>query len=174
MPSLSAAKFTTRRCRSTGLAKRLNVFGRNVRAAVQQRPGFAAENQELHGPRSGAPGNLIVDEVGHARFAHAGLPHQRQRVANHVVGDGTSRTRRCKSRISSAVSTGTTWSVMSRRGAAGDFEFLAEVRILDEHLEHEPILLRFGQRIRPFLLDRVLRGQHEERIGQADAARGRR
>ena len=29
--------------------------------------------------------------------------------------------------------------------------------------EHEPVELRLGQRIGPFLLDRVLRGQHEER-----------
>ena len=47
-------------------------------------------------------------------------------------------------------------------------------RILDEHLEHEAVLLGFGQRIGAFLLDRVLRGQHEERVGQlvADAADG--
>ena len=35
----------------------------------------------------------------------------------------------------------------------------------DEHFEHEPVELRFGQRVRAFLLDRVLRGEHEERVG---------
>ena len=43
------------------------------------------------------------------------------------------------------------------------------VGYLHEHLEHEAVLLGFGQRIGAFLLDRVLRGQHEERIAQAVA-----
>ena len=45
---------------------------------------------------------------------------------------------------------------------------------MHEHLEHEAVLLGFGQRIGAFLLDRVLRGQHEERIVElvADAADG--
>ncbi len=53
-----------------------------------------------------------------------------------------------------------------RRGPAGDLELFLEGRILDEDLEHEAILLGLGQRIRAFLLDRVLRRQHEERIGE--------
>ena len=36
-------------------------------------------------------------------------------------------------------------------------------RIADHQLEEESIQLRLGQRIGAFLLDRVLRGQHEER-----------
>ena len=38
------------------------------------------------------------------------------------------------------------------------------------HHEHEPVELRLGQRIGAFLLDGVLRGQDEERIGQLDGA----
>ena len=34
------------------------------------------------------------------------------------------------------------------------------------HLEHESIDLRFGQRVRAFELDRILRGEHEERQRQ--------
>ena len=52
---------------------------------------------------------------------------------------------------------------------AGDFELLVERGVLHVHLEHEAVLLRFGQRIGSLLLDRVLRGQHEERIGQRGA-----
>ena len=64
------------------------------------------------------------------------------------------------------MSTGSTWSLCTRGRAAGDLELLVEARIGHEHLEHEAVLLRLGQRIGAFLLDRVLRGQHEERIGQ--------
>ena len=34
------------------------------------------------------------------------------------------------------------------------------------HLEHEAVDLRLGQRIRALLLDRVLRGEDDERLGQ--------
>ena len=40
-------------------------------------------------------------------------------------------------------------------------------------LHHEPIELRFGQRIRAFLLDRILRREHEERLGQLVRLSGR-
>ena len=46
-------------------------------------------------------------------------------------------------------------------------------RIADHDLEHEPVDLRLGQRIGALLLDRVLRGQHEERLRQRDACRRR-
>ena len=36
-------------------------------------------------------------------------------------------------------------------------------RILDDDVEHEPIELRFGQRVGAFLLDRVLGREHEQR-----------
>ena len=44
--------------------------------------------------------------------------------------------------------------------------FLGAVRVTDDDLEHEAVDLRFGQRIGAFLLERVLRGHDEERIGQ--------
>ena len=39
-------------------------------------------------------------------------------------------------------------------------------RVADHQLEHEAVDLRLGQRVGAFLLDGVLRGQHEERFGQ--------
>ena len=80
---------------------------------------------------------------------------------------GTSRTIRCRSRISSAGKHRLDVSAMRGRGAPGDLELLVEARVLHEDLEHEAVLLGLGQRIGPFLLDRVLRGQHEERIRQS-------
>jgi hypothetical protein len=46
------------------------------------------------------------------------------------------------------------------------FHFFLEIRIADVDLEHEAVLLGLGQRIRAFLFDGILRGQHEEGIGQ--------
>ena len=87
---------------------------------------------------------------------------------------GTSRTSRARSRISAGRQHRLDAVDQRAGGAAGDFDLFLERRIADEDLEHEAILLRFGKRIGPFLLDRILRGQHEERIGKfvPDAAHG--
>ena len=52
---------------------------------------------------------------------------------------------------------------------------MSSVAIEERHfdLEQEPVELRFGERIRPFLLDRVLRGHHEERLLQLVDRAGR-
>ena len=47
-------------------------------------------------------------------------------------------------------------------------------QIVDHHVEHETVELRLGQRIGAFHLDRVLRGQHEERLRQRIAHARRR
>ena len=106
-------------------------------------------------------------------LADARLPDQRQRVANHVIGHrhlahqplqledfvGASGPARCDRT-----------SVLVVRRAISNSS--SKFGYLHEDLEHEAVLLRFGQRIGAFLLDRVLRGQHEERIARACAARG--
>ena len=46
--------------------------------------------------------------------------------------------------------------------------------IIDEDVEHEAVQLGLGQRIGALLLDGVLRGQHEERLGQPVPLRRRR
>ncbi len=60
------------------------------------------------------------------------------------------------------------------RGLFDDGQFLVGVGIVDVHHEHEPVELRLGQRVGAFLLDGVLRGQHEERLGQGVPLAARR
>ena len=50
--------------------------------------------------------------------------------------------------------------------ALHDLQLLLLRRVVDEDHEHEAVELRFGQRIGALLLDRILRREHEERIGQ--------
>ncbi len=47
-----------------------------------------------------------------------------------------------------------------------DRQLLGLGRVVDADHEHEAVELRLGQRIRPLLLDRVLRGEHEEGLRQ--------
>ena len=58
-------------------------------------------------------------------------------------------------------------------GAVDDFGQFVRVRIADDDFEEEAVELRFGQRIGAFLVNRVLRGQDEERFDEfADFAAG--
>ena len=47
-----------------------------------------------------------------------------------------------------------------------DLELFFLFGVVNENIEHEPVELGFRQRIGSFLLDRILRRQHEERVGQ--------
>src|SRR6185437_6947925 len=51
---------------------------------------------------------------------------------------------------------------LAARHAAHDLLLFIARRIADAQLEHEPVDLRFRKRVRAFLLDRVLRRQHEK------------
>ena len=57
-------------------------------------------------------------------------------------------------------------------GARDDLPLLLAIRVIDFHEKDEAIALRLGQRIGAFLLDRILRREHEERLAR-DAACGR-
>ena len=61
-----------------------------------------------------------------------------------------------------------------RRRSANQVELFLLGGVIDEDIEHEPVELRFGQRVGSFLLDRVLRRQHEERVGKPVAFAARR
>ncbi len=52
------------------------------------------------------------------------------------------------------------------RHAVEDLPLLVLRRVGDLQLEHEAVHLRLGQGVGAFLLDRVLRREHEERVGQ--------
>ena len=51
-------------------------------------------------------------------------------------------------------------------GAPGDLLQFLRARVVDHQLEEEAVELRFGQRVGALQVDRVLRRQHEERLGQ--------
>ena len=72
----------------------------------------------------------------------------------------------CKFRIALPESTLRTSGFSPRVVAGQDPLLLVGRRIVDLDVEHEAVQLGLGQRIGPFLLDRVLRGDGEERLGQ--------
>ena len=57
--------------------------------------------------------------------------------------------------------------ILDRRRGPHDLDLLVLRQVVDHDLEHEAVELRFGQRVRAFLLDRVLRREDEERLRRA-------
>ena len=74
------------RCRSTGRGHGPDVLALGVEAAVQHGPGLGPQHQVLAGPRTGAPTDVVLDEIGHVPLLAARQPREPQRVAGHVVG----------------------------------------------------------------------------------------
>src|SRR5579884_1226725 len=162
-----------------------HVFAGDVIAAMQHGAGLGCKDEELCGTRAGSPRNVIADEIGHidlSRFGTAGrwctrlvgsdaAAFARQARELHGVADHVRRDRHLADdvlhfqnvrRRQDALDL---WDVRRCR-LLNDAELFLFVGIIDEDIEHEAVLLRFGQRIGAFLLDRVLRRQDEERIGQ--------
>ena len=67
-----------------------------------------------------------------------------------------------------------TRGTFGRGGAGGllqDGAFLGFGRVVDADVQQEAVELRFRQRVGAGLLERILRGQHEERFAAAGGSR---
>ena len=99
------------------------------------------------------PAYVIADEIGGLAFVRAGEPGQLQGIADHVVGGRHAADDLLQFQDSLASERGRDRGGYVRGGPLDDVEFLIGVGIIDERVEHEPIELGLGQRIRSFLLD---------------------
>src|SRR5262245_28486340 len=146
------------------VGERLDVVDLHVSPAFEQCAGLAAEDQVLHRTRTGAPAQPFLDVLRNPRLAHARLADQGQRIVDDVIGHRHLANQRLQLENLVAREDRRRFVDLQRRRAAGDLELLVEARVLHEHLEHEAVLLRLGERVGPFLFDRVLRRQDEEWI----------
>ena len=137
---------------------------------LQERAGFRAEDQELRGARAGAPAHPIVDESRRPGLARAGGGGQPHGVAHQVLGD-----RHLADELVEREHVLAGEERLDRFAGRGgrlldDRHLVVLGQVIDDHVEHEAVELRLGQRIGAFHLDRVLRGQDEERLFQRIAA----
>ena len=151
------------------VGQRGDVLGHDVAAAAQQRqrPGAAAEGNR----RAGA--GAVLDEAGHlAGQELLGYASNLDEPAG-VLDEGAVHVHRPRDAL--GVPDGVEFD--RGRGAVGAFvepgvhpgdhlDLLVGRRVAHQFLEHEPVGLRLGQRIRALLVDWVLRRHDEERIGQ--------
>ena len=138
-------------------------------AALQQRARLAAEDQRLPGSKARAPVDPLIDKVGcaflagtrtrgqahgvtHDRVGHRHLAHDAL-DAHHLLG--------AEHRVQ--------LHVVAPGGLANDAHLVLLRQVVDEHVEHESVELRLRQRVGALHLNRVLRGEHEKRLGQLTA-----
>ena len=142
-----------------------DVLGQHVVPAADQRERPGGRDDAERGAGRRAVGDPAGD-VGHAvRAGLAGGDHQAhhvvdQRVVHEVVGRHVLQAQQV---------TGREDLLGLRRLDAHPVDDLALFlgrRVVDVQLEQEAVALGLGQRIHALLLDRVLRGHHQERLGQ--------
>ena len=146
-----------------------HVFGNHVAAAADEGAGAGGEGKVDRGTRRTAEtdvrldvfqsvafgracglhkvGDVTLDAFVHIHALHVGAGIENARGVGdglHLVGD-------------SAVEVG-----------AHDACFFLLRGIVHDDFHHETVHLCFGQFVRTFLFDGVLRGEHEERLGQAE------
>jgi len=156
-----------------GTGQRHDVVDRRREAALDDGAGAARQHERLAGARAGAPGDALAHdvEVGGLRAAGA---HQLQDGVDDALADRQAANQRlCGHQVAGRQRL----HGLGHVGAgSGDHDLALGrlVGIADVDLQQEAVELGFRQRIRAFLLERVLGRQHVERRGQVVTLAGHR
>ena len=167
-PSASASKLRITRCRIAGRKTRRTSSKLTLYRPLEQRPHLGGQRQRLRAARAAAPAQILVGDRHRERRLRDASPASAGRCSPARAARGSLRARAAataRSRAPSITLSGLTIDALRR--AVDDRVQLLAAGIADDQLEEEAVELRFGQRIRAFLLDRVLRGHHEERLLRA-------
>ena len=146
-----------------------HVLDAGMEPSVQHGPRLRAQDQVLARPGAGAPLDVLPHQRRDVALAHSRRARQAQRVADDVIGHGHAAHDPLELENPGPIECRRYFRLELSRGAADDLEFLLLLGIIDEGVEHEAVELGLGQRVGSLLLDRILRGQHEERFGQPAA-----
>ena len=155
-PSISASGVSTRRCASTGTASALMSSGSTKARPFDQRARARRLHERERRARRGAEvhARVLARVLGQAHHVLEDLVLDVHAVHQLLHGEDLARLEHAP-----------------RRGrrvhvAQQDVQLVLGVRVADQQPHQEAIDLRLGQRVGARLLDRVLRGEHDERLGQ--------
>src|SRR3954467_5532274 len=148
---------------------RADVLRRRGAPPFEQRARLGPEHERLAGARTGAPFHPVTNRFGHAVRRPSRRPagaDDRERVVDHVR-----RRRNVADQMTHRFDVGgggdrPDCRFLVARRRRQDAVLLRRRRVVDDDVEHEAIELRFRQRVGAFLLDRVLRGEDEQRTLQ--------
>ncbi len=144
----------------------LDVLEADVEAALRECADFAREDERLRATWAAAEAEVLVRN----RRGGVGLgmrsEHEAHGIILHVRCDGDFAHEFHEFHERVAVEDFVDLGFRAGGGAVDDFFQVRCARIADENLEEETVELRFGQWIRAFLINRVLRGHDEEGFGE--------
>ena len=144
-----------------------DVVEAHVVAAAGERPRLAAEHEILRRAHAGAEGDELLHEVGGIAVLGPAGAHDVERVPHHRLGHRHLAHQALEGDRGRRRETGLSNSGARMAGRRPHhLDLLVVGRVLDDDVEHEAIELRFGQRIGALELDRVLRREHVERLGE--------
>ncbi len=152
--------------------QRTDVIKGNVGAALDEGSRLRAEDEILASSSAGSPADPIVDEIGGAGAVRAGAGGEFDGVAGDVFGDGHLFHDLLEGLELLSGEEAMDGLFFSTRGAGDDGDFFVLAEVVDDDVQHEAVELRLGQRIGAFHLDGVLRGEHEEGLGERHGVSG--
>jgi len=144
----------------------LNVLEADVKAALREGADFAGENECLRAARTAAEAEILICNWGGGFGLGMRGEHEAHGVIFHVRCDGNFAHQLHEFHERVAVEDFVDLGFRAGGGAVDDLVQFVRARIADDNLEEEAIQLRFGQWIRAFLVNRVLRCHDEERFGE--------
>ncbi len=140
-----------------------NILCRDGEPPGQDCPGLRPQDDVLGGARPGAPGEPVFDKTRRVFLLRPSGAHQVHRVINHVLAGGHLPHELLDPEDVAPLEDRLNVALDRLRGGQNDLSLFIPRGVTDVDGKHEPVELGFRQRIGSFLLDRVLRGHHEER-----------
>ena len=157
-----------------GRRQRADVLFDHMGAAIQEGAGFRSEDEELRGAGAGSPAHVAGDELRRIRLFRTGRGRELHGESHEVFADRHLPDEIVEPEDIVGVEQRLDGFGRLAGGGLDDADFVGLGQVVHHHVEHEAVELGLGQGIGALHLDRVLRGEDEERFRQrvADAGRG--
>jgi len=140
----------------------LNVVDGDVRAALKKGAHFAGEDEHLAGTRAGTPTEHAFHILRGGGFIRARGADEVEHEIDDVIRHGHFTRELLRGLEVLGGDDGIDVLRIGAGGAGNDVAFVVARGVIHFDKEKEAVFLRFGQGIGAFLLDGVLRGEHEE------------
>ena len=149
-----------------------HVFGRRSQPTIQQRACTNGQHQGLRSAGSRAPGNGFLNPVNRGWVLWTKSAYKIQNHFQHTVSDWHPPQQSLGSNKFICGEYLVCFLLFYAGGRQQDVPFRRTVRVVHVDLHQEPVQLCLGQRIRAFLLNRVLCCQHVKRWRQGPVFSG--
>ncbi len=132
-------------------------------ASIERGKGLGAQNKVLGGARTGSVLQIVAHVLRGALGAGTRLCDEVHGVLDDMIGYGQLAHHLLIPDDFLGSEYGLGFGQRIGGGGAHDIDLLLKRGIVEPQVQHEAVELRFGERIRAFLLNRVLRSEHKER-----------